>query len=220
MPVEKIVESVMEDKMLKEKKKAAESEKRDIKKDRAKEFVELKFQVSELKRKIRILEAERDAACKRLEEERKTSQTKLGEEQERMKSQLKAKDKELNELQVEVYDLQKNVEVLAGKLQTAEQMHSKVVDELNSCQAKLVKAENELRRVEEEHISLVQQMEETRELLGKEQKAHFDESTENLRLTQQLTLRNHDVLKLKDTIHELREKLKKAKRVGRILVKV
>lgn len=225
MPVEAIVESFKvtvngENKMNeKGKSETAEVEVKSKKKTVTEKLATLEFQVSELKRKYQ--QSEEDLKLAR--------------------SHLEIKEKAYNILQVSHGELERDVDTLNAKLEQLKETHENLLKQNSDLTADLTKLHGKYENLAEEHKGLVNQSEHTSQLLAEEQKAHYDASTEKITLTQDLTERNNEILELKtkmqglnidlttknrevytlqETNKELNARLKKAKRLGKIVVKV
>jgi hypothetical protein len=211
MPVEAIVESYHVSEVDKMKKEEVKSE--------TEKLATLEFQVSELKRKFQ--------------------QSK--EEAELAQSHLEIKEKAYNDLQVSHGELERHVDTLKAKLEQLKETHENLLKQHSELTAAHTKLRGKHEELLEEHKSLVEESEHTSQLLAEEQKAHYDASSEKIQLTQDLTDRNNEILELKTQIQglnvqvtektreitrlqeqnkDLFERLKKAKRLGKIVVKV
>ena len=182
-------------------------------------LAKLEFQVSDLKRKF--------------QESR--------EKAELAKSHLEIKEKAYNHLEVSHGELERYVDTLNAKLEQLKETYETLLKEHSDRTAELTKLQGKHEALTEEHQGLVHQSDHTSQLLAEEQKAHYDASTEKIQLTQDLTERNNEILELKTkmqglnvelmtktreiiTLEEenkkLLERVKKAKRLGKIVVKV
>ena len=225
MPVEQIVESFhvpeVDVKMKEEKteKDTAKAPVKSKKKTVTEKLAKLEFQVSDLKRKYQKSKEDADLA----------------------KSHLDIKEKAYNVLQVSNGELERNVDTLDAKLEQLKETHENVLKQHSELTADYTKLRGKHEELSEEHKGLVVQSEHTSQLLGEEQKAHYDASSEKIQLTQDLTERNNEILEVKTQIQglnvdltkknreistlqeenkKLTERLKKAKRLGKIVVKV
>jgi len=179
----------------------------------------LEFQVSELKRKYQ--------------------QSK--ENAELAQSHLEIKEKAYNDLQVSHGQLERDVDTVNAKLEQLKETYESLLKEHSDGTAEFTKLQGKYEALTEEHHGLVEQSDHTSQLLAEEQKAHYDASTEKIQLTQDLTERNNEILELKtkmqglnvelmtknrevttlqETNKKLLERLKKAKRLGKILGKI
>lgn len=226
LPVEKLVESFNVTEFMKMKEEKTEEEKAKVKEDSKRKtktvtgkLAKLEFQLSEVKRKYQ----------------------KMKEEAELAKSHLEIKEKAYNELQVSCGEIERRAETLNAKLQQLTEIHEKALKRCSDLTADHTRLRSRYEELGQQHGKLLDESEHTQQLLSQEQKAHYDASTENLALTQQLTARNNEVLELKTQIQGLEkqlaektnsvlllqkqlddalEKLKKAKRLGRLVVKI
>lgn len=163
----------------------------------AEKVAKLKFDVSELKRLNKELTEKQDAA----------------------ESLLEAKDKRMSEADANTARLERDIEVLNGKLEQLREIHTETVKENSSLTADHAGLKKRFEQLVKEHDSLVKCSEETSALLDQEREAHYESADENLRLTKQLTERNNEVLSLKTKVSGLTEKVKKNRRHARIIVK-
>lgn len=220
VPVEAIVESfdVLEvEKNMKKEIEKIEKDRADLKVKPKKKIVtekvvKLEFQLSDYKRKYQQMKEQAELA----------------------QSHLEIKEKTCNDLQVSHGKLERNVEMLDAKLQQLKETFEKLLKQHSDLTADFTKLHGKHEELTEEHKGLVGDLEHTQQLLAEEQKAHYDAATQKIQLTQDLTERNNEILELKTKIQalnqaitekqreikELTERLKKAKRLGKIVVKV
>jgi hypothetical protein len=179
----------------------------------------LEFKVSELKRKLQ----------------------KAMEEAELAGSHLEIKEKAYNDLQVSYGELEREADALKAKLEQLKETHENLLKQHSELTATHTKLRGKHEELSQDHTALVEESEHTSTLLAEEQKAHYDASSEKIQLTEQLTERNNEIIELKTQIQDLKvkctektreisalqeqnkellERLKKAKRLGKIVVKV
>ena len=182
---------------------------------RARKMAKLELKVSEQKRELRTLKEENTVLLTKVE----------------------VKDNDINDLQNSLGESDRKLEVIVGKVDTAEKLHGKLLEDLNKALREKTVSDKSLEKLTIEHADLVHEAEDMTALLKEERDAHYQAATENVLLTKQLTERNNEVLQLKATIEQIickcksdkaelneqisnfTEKLKRVKRAGRIIVK-
>jgi hypothetical protein len=188
-------------------------------KETTEKLATLEFQVSELKRKYQKSEEELELA----------------------QSHLEIKEKAYNNLQVSHGEHERYVDTLNAKLEQLKETHENLLKQHSDLTADLTKLRGKYEELTEEHEGLVGQSEHTSQLLAEEQKAHYEASSKKIQLTEDLTERNNEILDLKTQMQGLKvevtqktqeistlkeqnnnllERLNKAKRLGKIVVKV
>lgn len=171
----------------------------------SKTIADLNLKVSELKREqrdfketIRTLEAKLDAA---------------GNEKS-------IKESRVEELEHEIDEATKKTSNFESRLSEVRTLHEKLTDEHTDLVAENTKTQRKMEIQKDTIDNLTGELESMQQKLDECSEKRFKASSANVKLTTTLASRNEEILKKQNQIDVLGEKVKKAKRVGRICVKL